>query len=59
VGSLLLAELEAEARRRRLTGILMHAQLYAIGFYRRHGYEPIGPVFEEAGIEHVEMRKRL
>ena len=37
----------------------MHAQLYALGFYRRHAYEPVGPVFEEAGIDHVEMRKRL
>jgi predicted GNAT family N-acyltransferase len=59
VGSHLLAALEAEARRQGLTGILMHAQLYAIGFYRRHAYEPVGPVFEEAGIDHVEMRKRL
>jgi len=59
VGSHLLAALEAEARRQKLTGILMHAQLYAIGFYRHHGYEPVGPVFEEAGIDHVEMRKRL
>ncbi len=59
VGSHLLAALEAEARRQQLTGILMHAQLYAIGFYRHHGYEPVGPVFEEAGIDHVEMRKRL
>ena len=59
VGSHLLAALEAEARRQKLAGILMHAQLYAIGFYRHHGYEPVGPVFEEAGIDHVEMRKRL
>ncbi len=59
VGTLLLDALEAEARRQQLAGILMHAQLYAIGFYRRHGYEPVGPVFEEAGIDHVEMRKRF
>jgi predicted GNAT family N-acyltransferase len=59
VGTLLLAALEAEARRQTMRGILMHAQLYAMGFYRRHAYEPVGPVFEEAGIDHVEMRKRL
>jgi predicted GNAT family N-acyltransferase len=59
VGTLLLAALEEAARRQQLTGVLMHAQLYAIGFYRRHGYDPVGPVFEEAGIDHVEMRKRL
>jgi predicted GNAT family N-acyltransferase len=59
VGTLLLGALEAEARQQGMRGILMHAQLYAIGFYRRHAYEPVGPVFEEAGIDHVEMRKRL
>jgi predicted GNAT family N-acyltransferase len=59
VGTLLLGALEAEARRQGMRGILMHAQLFAIGFYRRHAYEPVGPVFEEAGIDHVEMRKRL
>jgi predicted GNAT family N-acyltransferase len=59
VGTLVLGALEAEARRQGMTGILMHAQLYAIGFYRKHAYEPVGPVFDEAGIDHVEMRKRL
>ena len=36
-----------------------HAQLYALGFYEHHGYRPAGPVFEEAGIDHVEARRRL
>ena len=59
VGAQLLAALEAEARRQGMAGIVMHAQLYALGFYRHHGYEPVGPVFQEAGIDHVEMRKDL
>ncbi len=59
VGNQLLAELEGEARRRGLAGVLVHAQLYALGFYERHGYRPVGAVFEEAGIDHVEARKRL
>ena len=59
VGNLLLRDLEAEARRRGLAGVLVHSQLYALGFYERHGYRPVGPVFEEAGIDHVEARKRL
>lgn len=59
VGNLLLRDLEAEARRRGLTGVLVHAQLYALGFYERHGYRPASAVFMEAGIEHVEARKRL
>ncbi len=59
VGSLLLEALEAEGRRRGLTGIMVHAQLYALGFYERRGYKPVGAVFEEAGIDHVEARRRL
>ena len=59
VGNLLLRELEGEARRRGLTGVLVHAQLYALGFYEHHGYQPVGAVFEEAGIDHVEARKHF
>ena len=59
VGALLLEELENEARRRGLTGVLVHSQLYALGFYERHGYRPVGAVFDEAGIDHVEAHKKL
>lgn len=59
VGSLLLSALEGEAKRRKLDGILLHAQLSAMEFYKRHGYEPHGAVFEEAGMPHLEMKKRL
>ena len=59
VGALLLTELEDEARRRGLTGVRVHSQLYALGFYERHGYRPVGAVFDEAGIDHVEAHKKL
>lgn len=59
VGSKVLGALEAEAQRRKLDGIMLHAQLTAMEFYRRHGYEPEGAVFEEAGMPHLEMKKRL
>jgi predicted GNAT family N-acyltransferase len=59
VGSKLLTALEDEARRRGCIGIVLHSQLYALEFYKRHGYEPVGAVFQEAGIDHLEMRKRL
>ena len=59
VGSLILTKLEDEARRRKVSGILLHAQLYALEFYKKHGYEAVGAVFDEAGIEHLEMRKLL
>jgi predicted GNAT family N-acyltransferase len=59
VGSMLLTALEDEARRRGVDGIMLHSQLYALDFYKRHGYEALGEVFDEAGIQHLEMRKKL
>lgn len=59
VGSKLLLALEAEAKKRKLDGILLHAQLSAMDFYKRHGYQPHGAVFEEAGMPHLEMKKTL
>ena len=34
---------------------ILHAQTHAIAFYAREGFEPYGPIFDEAGIPHVEM----
>ncbi len=59
VGSLLLRALEEEARRRKLNGILLHAQLIALEFYKKHRYEPVGAVFQEAGMPHLQMHKKL
>jgi predicted GNAT family N-acyltransferase len=59
VGSKLLETLEEEAKRRGVTGIKLHAQLFALDFYKKRGYEPLGAVFMEAGIEHLEMQKKL
>ena len=37
------------------TLIDLNAQLQAVGFYENLGFESVGPVFLEAGIEHVRM----
>ena len=58
-GAAVLAELERIAREGRMEEIVLHAQLSAKGFYDRAGYLPEGEVFEEAGLPHVTMRKRL
>jgi predicted GNAT family N-acyltransferase len=42
-----------------MIGIVLHAQLSAMEFYKRGGYQMHGAVFEEAGIPHLEMKKRL
>jgi predicted GNAT family N-acyltransferase len=59
VGSRVLQSLEEEARRRKVTGLVLHAQLIALDFYKKHGYEPVGAVFEEAGMPHTKMQKTL
>jgi predicted GNAT family N-acyltransferase len=59
IGSKLLAALEDEARQRSVVGIILHAQLASIDFYERHGYRPVGAMFEEAGMPHLKMNKKL
>lgn len=52
---------EDRARARDLPAVVLHAQTRAAGFYRRLGYERDDGVgtFEEDGIEHVRMGRRL
>ncbi len=59
VGGRILDALEAEARLRGMGEAELNAQTYAIPFYSSHGYAEEGPVFLDAGIDHVLMRKRL
>ncbi len=55
VGRAVLDALVQAARGRGDRQVLLHAQASAVGFYRRAGFAPQGPVFEEAGIPHQEM----
>lgn len=55
VGSALLRAALDRARSRRLRQVVLHAQTQAQAFYLRHGFEPVGEVFEEAGIAHRKM----
>ena len=57
-GDRVMDELEAAASER-FDELYLHAQETAAGFYTRLGYEREGDAFEEAGIPHVAMRKRL
>jgi YbgC/YbaW family acyl-CoA thioester hydrolase len=59
VGRQLLEALTDCARQRGDEEILLHAQTSAEGFYRRAGYTARGPVFDDAGIPHQEMFRRL
>ncbi|THF56520.1 GNAT family N-acetyltransferase [Pseudothauera rhizosphaerae] len=57
-GGRVLEALVAEARSRGLREVVLHAQVQALEFYRRHGFAPEGEVFMEAGIAHRCMRRR-
>ena len=55
VGAAVLSALVTESRRLGAREVMLHAQADAADFYRRQGFQPRGPRFEEAGIEHQEM----
>ena len=59
VGDALLQALIDEARRKGWPEVSLHAQVDAIGFYRKWGFEAYGDEFEEAGIRHQSMRLSL
>ena len=59
VGGRVLRFLEAEAAKEGAVEVTLHAQRYVSAFYLAHGYTDEGEPFEEAGIEHIMMRKRL
>lgn len=59
VGTMLLHALLDLARTRKLDMVTMHAQHDAVPFYLHHGFEEEGDGFEEAGIPHQHMRRKL
>ena len=59
IGREIMDELECVAVERGLDRLVMHAQTHVEGFYSRLDYETTSDVFQEAGIDHVEMEKDL
>jgi len=58
-GAVVLGELHRQALLRGVTEVELHAQVSAQRFYERAGYAAVGDEYEEAGIPHVTMRRRL
>ena len=58
-GAAVLAELHRQAVLRGVTEVELHAQATARGFYERAGYTAVGEEYQEAGITHITMRRRL
>lgn len=59
VGGLILHALVQAARQRGHKEIALSAQVHAIRFYRAHGFQPVGEVYQEAGIAHQAMVRAL
>jgi predicted GNAT family N-acyltransferase len=59
VGAAVLDDLERMARLRGVLELIVHAQLPAEPFYAKRGFVKEGAVFQEQGVPHVLMRKRL
>lgn len=59
VGDALLLALVEQARLRGYADVHLNAQVSALGFYQRHGFQPEGDRFMEAGIEHQAMQRSL
>jgi predicted GNAT family N-acyltransferase len=59
VGGGILTRLEEEARAKGFAGIVLHAQVHARGFYEKVGYVAFGAIFDEVGVAHVAMSKKL
>lgn len=58
VGRQVRDALLAASKQRGDREVVLHAQIGAVAFYRRAGFETEGPVYEEAGVQHQTMRRR-
>lgn len=59
LGAEIIAEAESFARQQGFKTIELGAQLTAEKFYQKLGYLAYGEVFQDAGIDHVHMKKEL
>ena len=59
VGRQVLDSLVEAARARGDREVVLHAQCHAQNFYARAGFAPEGEVYDEAGIDHITMRRVL
>jgi predicted GNAT family N-acyltransferase len=59
IGSQILESLIAQARGRGDPAVVLSAQVHALEFYARHGFRAAGEIYQEAGIPHRTMRRKL
>ncbi|MGG4497076.1 GNAT family N-acetyltransferase [Brevibacillus reuszeri] len=59
LGREIMIAMEDKAKRQGFETLKLNAQTHAQRFYEKLGYETHGDVFDEAGIEHIAMVKKL
>lgn len=59
IGSIMLQRLLDEAQHRGISETILNAQITAMAFYARFGFQVTGGEFIEAGIPHVKMFLKL
>lgn len=59
VGTALLRHLAAYCAAAGARRIVLHAQVHAISFYQRLGFAVVSSLFEEEGIPHCRMERRI
>jgi predicted GNAT family N-acyltransferase len=59
LGGEILEWLVGQARRQGLESVYLHAQVHALPFYLRHSFIAEGSAFDEVGIPHQRMSRKL
>lgn len=59
IGRRLLEKLLLIASKKNMKLVFLNAQLDAVSFYKKYDFEEEGRVFEDAGIPHIKMKKKL
>ena len=59
IGTQVLAALVDAARQRAVRVLMLTARADAVSLYERAGFQASGPIYDEAGLPHVEMRFTL
>lgn len=59
IGKALVKYIEDYAREEGFSLIILHARAIALSFYEQMNYEIIGQAFEEVGIQHFSMEKKI
>ncbi len=59
IGTQIFRALLTAVKDRKIERIILSSQVSAIPFYERFGFNPKGPVYREAGIDHQEMELNI